>query len=261
MPAEPFRFALSDSQFYGFLCTLARLSGIFVFLPIPGMKNAPTAPRLVLAVIFSAVMLPLWPVLSGDPSQGEVLLILLGEAAFGLAAGLTVSFIEEAFLVGAQALGVQAGYSYASSIDPNTQADSGVLQIFMTLFCSVLFFAAGLDRQLIRVFAGSLQSVPPGAFLKLSSVQPVLNLGTQVFTVGLRLALPVIALLLLVDISLALLARINSQLQMLSLAFPAKMLAGLLVLASLTAVVPRLYETMATGCFEVLGQLAGGIRR
>ena len=78
MPVEPLRLALSDSQLYGFLCTLARLSGIFVFLPIPGMKNAQTAPRLILAFVFSAVMLPSRPAFPGAPSQGETLLILAG---------------------------------------------------------------------------------------------------------------------------------------------------------------------------------------
>ena len=46
-----------------------------------------------------------------------------------------------------------------------------------------------------------------------------------------RLALPVVALLMLVDLALALLGRLNAQLQLLTLAFPAKMLAALLLLA------------------------------
>ena len=44
---------------------------------------------------------------------------------------------------------------------------------------------------------------------------------------ALRLALPVVALLLMVDVALALLGRLNQQLQLLALAFPAKMLTAL----------------------------------
>ncbi len=55
---------------------------------------------------------------------------------------------------------------------------------------------------------------------------------------GVRLALPVVALLVMVDIALALLGRLNAQLQLLSLAFPAKMLVALLMLGWMAAAVP-----------------------
>ena len=53
-----------------------------------------------------------------------------------------------------------------------------------------------------------------------------------------RLALPVVALLVMVDVALALLGRLNQQLQLLSLAFPAKMLTALLVLSWIAPIVP-----------------------
>ena len=49
-----------------------------------------------------------------------------------------------------------------------------------------------------------------------------IRLGATLFSVGMRLALPVVALLVMVDVALALLGRINAQLQLLTLAFPAK---------------------------------------
>ena len=39
-------------------------------------------------------------------------------------------FAIEAFMVGAQMIGLQAGYSFASTVDPSTQADSTVLVVF-----------------------------------------------------------------------------------------------------------------------------------
>ena len=59
----------------------------------------------------------------------------------------------------------------------------------------------------------------------------MIHLGSNLFSVGVRLALPVVALLVMVDVALALMGRLNAQLQLLSLAFPAKMLVALLVLA------------------------------
>ena len=63
----------------------------------------------------------------------------------------------------------------------------------------------------------------------------VIQAGSAIFSTGLRLVLPLLALLLIVDISLALLARLNSQLQLITLAFPIKMLLSLGLLAWLIA--------------------------
>lgn len=40
---------LSISTLYGFLFVLARMAGVIVFVPLPGMTSAPEAVRVVLA--------------------------------------------------------------------------------------------------------------------------------------------------------------------------------------------------------------------
>ena len=52
---------------------------------------------------------------------------MIAEAAIGLATGLAVAFLIEAVTFAAQAISTQAGFAYASTIDPNTEADSTVL--------------------------------------------------------------------------------------------------------------------------------------
>jgi len=111
---------------------------------------------------------------------------------------------------------------------------------------SLLFFALGVDRQIIRVFVKSLEVYPPGGFVaQLSSAEAVLRLGADMFSTGLRLAMPVLALLVLVDIALALLGRIHAQLQLLTLAFPVKMLAALALLTAVSVVFLPVYRAAA----------------
>src|SRR5436305_1825119 len=74
--------------------------------------------------------------------------------------------------------------------------------------------------------------------------------------VALWLALPVVALLLMVDLSLAMLGRIHSQLQLLSLSFPLQMLAGLAILTVLLSQLPSLYEQMARPVVEMAMRFA-----
>ncbi len=67
----------------------------------------------------------------------------------------------------------------------------------------------------------------------------------MVFTTALRIALPVLGLLLLVDIAFALFGKLHGHLQMSFLAFPAKMLATLAILALLTRALQTTYEGIA----------------
>lgn len=231
----------------GFLLVLARVGSALSFVPIPGLKNSPDFARAGLAICISFLLFPLWPAPAVETiTLGRLLAWIASEAAFGLTVGVAVAIIAEGMLIAAQALGLQAGYAYVSSIDPTSQADSTVLQILAQLAASLLFFAIGLDRQVIQIFARSLVTHPPGGYsVSPASVDVFIRLGSEMFTMAVRLALPVIALLLIVDIALGLVERVHSQLHLLTIAFPVKMAAALLILAWTAGSLPRLYAAAA----------------
>jgi len=169
-----------------------------------------------------------------------------------------VAIVLEAFTMAAQVLGLQAGYGYASTIDPNTQADSGILLVLSQLMAGMMFFALGLDREILRLFARSLDKVPVGTYIfGPASAEALIRLGSSLFSTGVRLALPVVALLVMVDVALALLGRLNSQLQLLSLAFPAKMLTALLVLSWVASLFPRIMTEIAGHAFTTAYRILG----
>lgn len=235
------------STLCAFLLVLARVSGLIAFLPVPGFSNAPDAMRVVLAVLLAFTLFPVWPNLPDAlPSIGQLAAWAFAEAGFGLAMGLAVAFVTEAFQIATQVLGLQAGYGYATTIDPNSQADAGVLQVVVMLVTGLLFMALGLDREVFRVLAASFEKFPAGSWAPTAaSLDGIVRLGSGMFSLGLRAAMPVVALLLLLDVSLAVLGRMQQQLQLLSLAFPLKMLAALALLSALAPVFARIFATAA----------------
>jgi flagellar biosynthetic protein FliR len=256
MPAE---LTLSSGTLYAFLLVLARVSGALVFVPLPGVRGAPETVRAALALGFTLALAARWPSIAGSAvTVGTLVAWLAAEAALGIAIGVSVAIVLEAFMMAAQALGLQAGYAYASTIDPNTEADSGVLLVFAQLGAGLLFFALGLDREILRLFARSLEKVPVGSYVfSPSSAQSLIRLGSGLFSVGLRLAFPVIALLVMVDVALALLGRLNAQLQLLFLAFPVKMLTALVVLSWVAALFPRILREFGGQAWTVAYRMLG----
>lgn len=246
---------------YGFILVLTRLAGMFTFLPLPGARQLLEPAKIVMAAVLTIALFPFWPVRIESPGPGLFVAWMAREAALGLVIGLVISFLAESVTMAAQLVATQAGYSYASSIDPNSDADSGVLPVMAQLFASLLFFSLGLHRRLIAGVVATLETLPPGGDWKLAvAPEDIAGLATTMFQTGLSLALPVIAILLILDLTLALLARINQQLQLLSIAFPAKMLVGLGVFAICTPAIAMVYESQAARVFELLGRILAGMR-
>src|SRR5207237_2878085 len=118
--------------------------------------------RVVLSLAITIALRPVWPTAS-SMDLATLLVRMAAEAGFGIAIGLVVSLVSEAFTLAMQILGIQAGYGYASTIDPNSEADSGVLVVLAQLASWMLFLAFGMERHVIRALARSLVSFPAGA--------------------------------------------------------------------------------------------------
>ena len=241
-----------------FLLVLSRVAGFFAFLPLPGGKDAPALPRILLALGFTLALFPHWPALSGDPSLGGLVAALLSELGLGVTVGLMVACLAEALLMAMQIAGLEAGYGYASTVDPTTQADASILLVLAQLMAGLLFFAMGIDREILRSLARSLESHPAGSFAITQPMAAMMaRLTAEILSSGIRLALPVVALLMLVDFALALVGRLNTHLQLMLLAFPVKMLATLAAMSSLAVLFPRVYAATARHTLSAIARLLG----
>jgi flagellar biosynthetic protein FliR len=141
-------------------------------------------------------------------------------------------------------------------VDPTSGADSSVLLMISQTASGLLFFATGMDREILRAFADSLSSQPPGHFAVTGSLAArMIQAGSSIFTTGLRLVLPLLALLLMVEISLALLARLNSQLHLMQLAFPIKMLISFILLGWLLLIFPQVMGQSVTRTMQLIHSL------
>lgn len=242
------------STLFAFLFVLARVAGVLAFLPIPMLRAAPVKTKVALGLALTVVLFPLWPQLENRiPLPGELVRIAAMEAAFGLTMGVAISMLLEGFQLAMQIIGLQAGYGYSLTIDPASQADSGVLQVAFSLITGLLIFVLGIDRELIRILAASLAQFPPGTWTATQfTVDAIIDIGTQMTVIGVRLAFPIAALLLLIDIALALLGRMQQQLQLITLAFPIKMLVAIVMLALIAPVFPRLFQEAARETLQML---------
>jgi flagellar biosynthetic protein FliR len=241
----------------GFLLVSARVTGAVYFVPIPGMDQGSRFAKMILVIAISGSLFAYWP--TPDPQKailGMLITGLLKEAVIGICLGLVVSLTTELFSFCFHLVGLQAGFTFASTIDPTSKADVTVLESLGHLAAGMLFFTMGLHRSVIRAFAVSLQSHPAGSWaLGPGAIEPVIRLFQSMFSAGIRLALPVLASMLMIDISLALLGRVSSHLQLMFLAFPVKMLASLLLISWIVMILPNVFGEFAQQVLTVVQRL------
>jgi flagellar biosynthetic protein FliR len=233
---------------FGFLFTLARISGVFAFVSLAAFRAAPEPARIILSLAMTVMLRSSWHApFTTEASVVRILAGLAAEMALGLAIGVALAIVFEVFQMAAQAISLQAGLGYASTIDPSSGADSTVLLTVAQLTAALLFFASGADRLLVKALAESLRLAPPDSFtVNRSWALALIQFGGSIFTSGLRLAAPLIALLLLADVSLAVLGRIQQQLHLISLTMPLKLGATMLILAATMALQPGFFESLMT---------------
>lgn len=193
----------------------ARCAG-FVFRA-PGFSH-PNVPSPVRAGLAFALSLPLAHARPGRASHASPF-ALASEVAIGAAIGIAASMLYDGAYAGGRALDDFVGIR-ASVPNANVSAGAGFGRLWSIAFVAA-FFVLGADRIAVEGFAQSFLSLPPGALVAAPHLRtfavalPVTLLRAAIFIAG-----PGIAIALVAQLGLALVARLVPRFSTFALAFP-----------------------------------------
>ena len=220
-----------------------RVGGVMLFAPFFSAESIPAQVKLALTVALTAL---LYPVCTLPASGGNAVAwvgVVSAELVTGLGMGLAVQFVLEAAQMAGQVLGVQAGYSLVTLLDPQTQADTPVMATFQQLLAVVIFLQLNVHHWLLRGLAASFTYLPPGSmWTSLRAPSILLRAAGGIWLAGLQMAAPVVVATLLVDVTLGFLAKASPQMPVLFLGLPIKTLLALTVLAGTLWLWPGILE-------------------
>ena len=238
---------------------LARMAAFVVFVPMPSVRASLPTTKIVLALALTVLTAPLAmsdigrEVVSSSAVPWILLRASVAEAALGIALGVALRLTLESFGLAAQALGFQAGYSYVNMVDPTSQADASILNVIFALTADLLFLATDLHLFALEALVDGLRIHPLGAFSTTpADAAAIIVLGGYMLEAAVRLALPVMAVLLLVDLTLGLLNQVHSRMQLITLSFTLKLVAGTAVIVLMLPTAPKVFDFMAEHGAEVV---------
>lgn len=239
---------------------LARPATLIMAAPVFGGAFAPSHVRVGLALLLAIIVLPVVPVPPVVTLTGLVM-ILAREIAIGLSMAMALRALLAGAELGGHLTGSQLMLSYGSTIDPQGGVRSTVLASLYGNLALLTFFAINGHHALLRGLTGSYQALPIGAGgVDGSLARGVMQLLGVVFVFGLRLAAPIIIVMLIVELGTALIARAAPAINLQVIGTPIRIAVGLLAVAAVVSLVPGLSARFVTLTWEASLQLARAFR-
>lgn len=218
------------------MLVFARIGSAMMLLPGFGEAYVLARYRLLFALIFSALLLPiLSPGLPALPQSTAELAVLLGsELVVGVFIGTLTRLILSALQIAGQLVSLQLGLSNAQIFNPMADAPDAIPASFYGMLGVLLIFLTGLDHVMLRGLVDSYAIFVPGHLPPVGDLsQTVAHAVSASFRLGIEMAAPFIVLGTVFYVGLALIARLVPQLQVLFIAQPLQIMGGLLLMALL----------------------------
>jgi len=238
-----------------FLLIFARIGTMVMLLPGLGELSISPRVRLTVALVLTAVIMPLH---RGDypldlRAFGPVLLMfgqeLLIGAVLGLFARLTIAALQIAGAVVAQ----QVGLGFVTAVDP-TQGQQGlIVGNFLSVLGVTLIFAADLHYLVIAALNDSYALFRPGEVPIVGDVASALtSTVASAFRIGVQLAAPFLVFGMLFNLGLGVLSRLMPQMQVFFVGMPLSILVGFLILLLVLGAMMMTFLDYAEGVLRLL---------
>ena len=224
----------------GGLMVLVRTASVMVAAPVFGRREIPTMAKAALCLVFTLLLLPVLQLPREPLSSPALAANLCIQALLGLLQGVLFTFAISTFTVAGDFIDLQSGVSMASTIDPGDTTPHSVFSRIFGAVAIIAFLALDGHLMILEGTMRSLRVVPVGQMHIPTALSLfTLERGCAVMGTAVRLAMPTLALLALIDVATAFLSRSLPQLQILQ-AIPAVKL--LLVLFTLGLFLPAMLE-------------------
>jgi flagellar biosynthesis protein FliR len=248
-----------------FMMVLARLGGLFAFAPVLSSPLVPVRAKGMLVTALGVCVYATLPVGQVAPVRADIFSLGAGIAAesfigviIGLAAAVPVYSVQLGGLLMDQQIGVGLAGVYNPAVD-SEGTPLGDLLLYVAL--AVFMGAGGLDSLLVAV-VNTFGRVPLGGVsFDGSAIALLLGLLSSGFELALRVAAPVLGVILLETVATSLLMRTLPQLNVMSIGFSIKIFLGFGALVMAVSAIERAVgEEVSEACAAVLrwaGALGG----
>jgi len=226
--------------------------------PLIGSERVPAQLKAALGLALALVLMPVAGRLPEFTGPAQIGLMAASEAAIGLAIGFAAKLIFAAVSMAGELGDLQSGFGFAGVVSPQTGEHTSVIGQLQLGISWLIFLGANGHHLLLKALGDSFSAVPLGAGPGICALA-LTHAASGLIATAIQIAAPVVAAVMLSDLSLGLLTRAAPQMNLLAIGFPIKLAVGLwatlLALPLLVSAERGLLWTMERILSSVLAEL------
>lgn len=224
---------INNAVLFPWFLVFLRLGGMIMVFPGIGDMNISPRVRLWFSILASLAMYPaVFDSLPALPDRLSILvMIILSELLLGIMFAMAARIFVAAMSIAGDVLAFMSGFQASMLFDPGAQAQTTAPATLLGLMGALLVLVTGLHLFMIETIAQSYTVFPVGQLPLLGDVsQALIYVMRDAFTLGVKLAAPVLAAGFLVYMSFGVLNRLVPQVQAFFIAMPLNVMIGMLML-------------------------------
>lgn len=203
-------------------------------MPVFGYTAVPLQVKAALGFVLALALAPTASLGLQGATLGPLPLVgaAIAEAAVGLVIGAATILILAGAEFAGTLVGLQMGFSIVNVMDPQQEQEVSLIGRLEYLLALMIFIALDGHHMLLGALAESFRVVPLGGGT--IGAEPSLlfaRMSAELLVVAVKLAAPVLAILLLTEIALGFVARAMPQMNVFIISFPLKIGVGMLAMA------------------------------
>lgn len=241
---------IDDVTTFAFI--LMRMSGCVFLNPIFGRRGIPAIFKVGLSLLLSftiAVYNP--PAVVGIGSTIEFMVLLVKEFFVGFLLGFVVQLFLYIISFGGELIDMQMGMSMSKMYDPQSNVSLTLSATFYNILFMFLFFGADGHLTFMRLFINSANIVPFGhVAIGSAATDFILDLFCQCTVLAVKLAMPIIAIEIVVEMGIGLIMKAIPQINVFVVNIQTKVLVGFVLLGALYVPFANFIENVITFLFE-----------
>lgn len=228
-----------------------RVLALFQTMPVLGQRTVPARVRVALSFLIALAASGTAPAIAPVPLDSALAVMLaVQQVLVGVTLGFAVRIVFSAVEFAGEIAGLQMGMNFAGFFDPISATQATATSRYFGTLVAFLFIVMNGHLTVIMAVVQSLVVFPVGpepfAFLKATMPQ---QWGGQIFSMGLWIAMPMIAMLLFVNMMLGVISRVAPQGNIFALGFPVTMGVGLV---GMMAMLPMLQTPFVVALEKML---------
>jgi flagellar biosynthesis protein FliR len=241
-------------QFVLFVMIFLRCASLIVVAPLFGHTNVPAQTKVGLSAFLAFVLYPLVAAHGVDINLqlAGIAVMALKEVMTGLAIGFAAGLMFASTQVAGELIGFDLGLSLATAFDPETGANN-IIGTFLYLIMVLVFLMLNGPQMVLQALVLSYEVVPIGGFwIGGAAADQLLHMAGLIFATGVKFAAPIIVASFLLNLALAVLARVSPQVNVLFFSFPIKIGVGIVVLMAAAPILVYAFKQLLMSFEEEL---------